>query len=167
MSYAKKIQKPNYEIVIYTIAAEMHRAGLSDVFITTAVHIAIDYQGVYDLMLMWQETEDQKERGEIIADIQDMVDEVTETNRHKKELYIRFDDLDMIAKNILAFKNNLLREVNKRCSLTELSERTGMPLPSLSRFFNTPSMPRRSTLIKIAEALNLSAVEIATEWDYE
>jgi transcriptional regulator with XRE-family HTH domain len=73
----------------------------------------------------------------------------------------------MIAKNILAFKNNLLREVNKRCSLTELSERTGMPLPSLSRFFNTPSMPRRSTLIKIAEALNLSAVEIATDWDYE
>ena len=167
MSYAKKIQTPNPKIIIYTIAATMHQADLSDAFITTAVHVATDYQGVYDLMLMWQEAEDPKERDEIIADIQDMMDEVTETNRHKKERYIRFDDLDMIAKNILSFKNNLLREVNKRCSLTELSERTGMPLPSLSRFFNTPSMPRRSTLIKIAEALHLSAVEIATDWDYE
>jgi DNA-binding phage protein len=44
--------------------------------------------------------------------------------------------------------------------ITKLAERTGIPQPSLSRFFNSVSMPRKSTLLKIAEALNLTQLEI-------
>jgi len=39
--------------------------------------------------------------------------------------------------------------------LNKLAEITKIPRPSLSRFFNTPSFPRRSTLEKIAQALDL------------
>jgi transcriptional regulator with XRE-family HTH domain len=54
--------------------------------------------------------------------------------------------------------------VEKKSSLKELSKLTGIPQPSLSRFFSSGSMPRRTTLLKIAHALKLDAVTIATEW---
>jgi DNA-binding phage protein len=131
------------------------------------VAVARDYEGVYDLMMMWSEVLDTAERDEIVADIQDMIDECSEPVGPRKERYVRFDDLDWIANNIMKFKDNLRREVDTQgMTLTQLAERTGMPLPSLSRFFNNASMPRRATLLKIAEALDLSAVEIATDWDY-
>ena len=54
--------------------------------------------------------------------------------------------------------------VDTKGGISKLSELTGIPQPSLSRFFYSASMPKRITLLKIAKALNLSQVEIATEW---
>jgi len=54
--------------------------------------------------------------------------------------------------------------VDKKGGIKKLSTLTGIPQPSLSRFFGSSSMPRRNTLFKIATALNLSGVQIATEW---
>ena len=81
-----------------------------------------------------------------------------------KAAYIRFDDLESIAKDVRKVKNELLMTVNQRGGITQLSRLTGIPQPSLSRFFNTNSMPRRGALLKIAKALDSSAVQIATEW---
>ena len=156
------------QVDLYVVAAQMRQAGLPDVFISGAVEVASRYRGARELMMMWHELEEtSQERDEVVADLQEMLEAYQHPTGHKQERYVRFDDLESVAEDIMAFKNGLLQEVNKQCTLTELSERTGMPLPSLSRFFNTPSMPRRSTLLKIGEALNLSAVEVATQWDYE
>ena len=54
--------------------------------------------------------------------------------------------------------------VDKNGGLKKLAELTEIPQPSLSRFFGNATMPRRTTLLKIARALNLSQIEIATEW---
>jgi DNA-binding phage protein len=54
--------------------------------------------------------------------------------------------------------------VTKHGGISKLSDLTGIPQPSLSRFFNSSSMPRRTTLLKIAKALKLDAVKTATEW---
>ncbi|NJL26013.1 MAG: helix-turn-helix transcriptional regulator [Calothrix sp. SM1_5_4] len=54
--------------------------------------------------------------------------------------------------------------VDKNGGIKKLAELTGIPQPSLSRFFGGATMPRRATLLKIARALNLSQIEIATEW---
>ena len=154
------------QVDLYAIATEMREAGLSDSFIAGAVDAAREYQGIHDLMMMWAETEG-GEKDEIVADIQDLIDEVADQRGVVEERYVRFDDLERIAEDIRGFKNGLLRILDERdWTLTDLAERTGMPLPSLSRFFNTTSMPRRRTLLRIAEALELSAVEVATDWDY-
>jgi DNA-binding phage protein len=146
----------------------VREAGLSAKFVADAVDVGREYLGVYELMVMWAETEDGEERQALVADIQDMIDECRSEPGHKKERYVEFTDLDAISENIREFKDSLRLEVENRCdSLRELSDKTGMPVSSLSRFFNSASMPRRSTLLKIADALDMSAVEISTDWSYE
>jgi DNA-binding phage protein len=92
-----------------------------------------------------------------------MIDDCTKQEK-EEGAYIRFNDLEAVAKDIRAFKDSLLEEVDKAGGVKHLSELTGIPQPSLSRFFNSTSMPRRSTLLKIAKGLKLDAVKIGTQW---
>jgi DNA-binding phage protein len=112
---------------------------------------------------MWSDETDQAERDEIIADIQELIIDCRQTE--KVELpYIEFDDLDAIRENIRAFKSSLLYIVEENGGLSELSKKTNIPQPSLSRLFNSDSMPHRLTLLKIAKALNLNAIPLSTPW---
>jgi DNA-binding phage protein len=79
-------------------------------------------------------------------------------------VYVRFDDLDQIAADVRKFKDSLRTLVDERGGIGKLAALTAIPQPSLSRFFNTSAMPRRTTLQKIARALGLSQIQIATEW---
>lgn len=151
----------NVELI--EIGHQMNQAGLSEEFIAAAVQVAFEYEGVYDLMMMWSEETDETERNEIVADIQDMIDECSQKEKIEGT-YVRFDDLDQIAKHIRTFKDHLRIVVEEHGGIKKLSELTGIPQPSLSRFFNSNTMPRRVTLLKIARALNLSQIQIATEW---
>jgi DNA-binding phage protein len=98
-----------------------------------------------------------------VADIQKMIQDCEQQDQ-KEAPYIRFNDLEAVGKNIRAFKDSLLHTVTENGGIKHLSELTHIPQPSLSRFFNSASMPHRSTLLKIAKALKLDAVKIATEW---
>lgn len=148
---------------IIEIAHAMIQSGLPKPLIVDAVRTAYEFEGVYDLMKMWLEETDDHERDEVIADIQDLIEDCGQ-NEKIEGTYIRFDDLDMIAKNIRSFKDNLRIIVDQNGGVGKLANLTGIPQPSLSRFFESASMPRRATLLKIAKALNLSQVQIATEW---
>jgi DNA-binding phage protein len=101
--------------------------------------------------------------GRYTSDIQELIDDCGQQEKIG-DVYMRFDDLEGIAKNIRAFKDNLRALVDKNGGLKPLSEATGIPQPSLSRFFNSAARPRRTTLHKIAKALKLSQVQIATKW---
>ena len=151
------------QIKLFFIATKMKKSGLSDSFIVNAVRTALEFEGVADLMFIWAEEKDEKEKEEVIADIQDMIDDCEQKDR-REELYIKFNDLDAIAKNIRAFKDTLYQKVIERGGITKLAESTGIPQPSLSRFFNTGAMPRRSTVLIIAKALNLDGIEIDKRW---
>lgn len=70
-------------------------------------------------MVLWAEASDEEEKGEIIADIQEEIDQFEELPR---------------------------KVVEKHGGINELSRLSGIPQPSLSRFFNSASMPRRTTL---------------------
>lgn len=155
--------KPEWSVELFEIAMQMKQAGLADKFITEAVNTAQEFEGVYDLMVMWRDESDPKERDEVVADIQDMIDDTAQRER-SEAVYVQFNDLEAIARDIRKFKDALLLLVNQRGSVTQLAEMTGIPQPSLSRFFNTNSMPRRVTLLKIAKALDLDAVQIASGW---
>ena len=60
---------------VYQIASKMAETGLSKDFIADAAKMALEYEGVHDLMVLGEIEIEQSERNEIIADIQDMVDE--------------------------------------------------------------------------------------------
>jgi DNA-binding phage protein len=153
------------KVRLYEIATMMKQSGLEDKFIANAVEIGLYYEGVYDLFELWAEEEDQNEKDQIISDIHEEISEYKEQPKEPvKKPYIRYTDLDLIAKDIQGFKAHLKTVVDKWGGVTKLAKETGIPQPSLSRFFNSSSMPRRTTLYKIAEALNLSEKEIITDW---
>jgi len=153
------------KVELYKIAALMDQQGLSKSFIAHAVRIAEYYEGAYDLFVLWSEEEESKEKDHIIADLQEQIDEFMEQPKvPTKKPYISFNDLDIIAKDVRGFKAHVKSLVDKWGGVTKLARVTGIPQPSLSRFFNSASMPRRTTLYKIAEALQLSEKEIITDW---
>ena len=151
------------QMKLFEIATKMKKSGLADDFIVAAVKTALKFEGVADLMYLWIDEDDRKERDEIIADLQDMMDACNQKEK-SEEIYIKFNDLDAIAKNIRVFKDSLYQEVMSRGGISKLSELTGIPQPSLSRFFNSNAMPRRSTVLKIAKALNLDEIKIDILW---
>lgn len=151
------------QVKLIFIATKMLKAGLANSFVVNALQAAFDFEGVADLMHLWAEEKSQKERDEIVADIQDMIDACSQKEK-SEEMYIRFNDLDEIAKNIRGFKDSLYQIVMERGGITKLSELTGIPQPSLSRFFNSNSMPRRATVLAIAKALNLDSLRIDLKW---
>ena len=154
---------PDIKVEIVEIGHQMNTAGLPKEFIAAAVSTAFEFEGVYDLLRMWADESDEKEKNEVIADIQEMIGDCNQQEK-VEGVYVRFDDLDGIAANIRVFKDNLRALVDQNGGVKKLSEMTGIPQPSLSRFFNSASMPRRAMLNKIARALKLSQVQIATEW---
>lgn len=153
------------KVRVYQIAADMKNAGLSSSFIAGAVKLAEYYEGAYDLFELWASEEDQEEKDQIVSDLQDEIDEYAEQPKEPlKKPYITYNDLELIAKDVMSFKAHLKTMVDQWGGISKLAKETGIPQPSLSRFFKTASMPRRTTLYKIADALNLSEKEIITDW---
>jgi len=153
----------DFKMEMIEVAHKMHQEGLPSLFVTSAVETAFEFEGVYNLMKMWAEETDQDEKDETISEIQNLIDDCAQKDKIEGA-YIRFDDLSSISKDIRAFKDSLRSIVDQKGGIGTLCELTGIPQPSLSRFFSSTSMPRRTTLLKIAKALKLSQVQIATEW---
>ena len=150
---------------VYAVATLMRTCNLTPDFIDAAVQRARNYEGTVDLMLMWRDEQNPEEQDAIIADIQEAIDDGIESpSRVSQRPYVRFENLEGIAQKIQAFKQGLRNKVDEWGGVSQLAMATGIPQPSLSRFFNSTSMPRRTTLYKIANALNLSEDEIATDW---
>jgi DNA-binding phage protein len=157
------VLESNRQVELFEIGVKMKQQKISADFIAAAVRTAIEFEGVFDLMKMWEAETDKKERAEIIADIQDMIDDCSEQDS-SLEPFVKITDLDKISQNVLKFKDNLRLIVDQNGGVGELSALTGIPQPSLSRFFSSGSMPRRTTLIKIGRALKIDSVTMAKDW---
>lgn len=156
---------PAQKIRVYEIAVAMKKFGLQDDFITDLVEFASQYEGAYNLMEMWKSEKSQKERDEIIADLQDEIDDwKVMPKTPTKTPYIKFDDFKAISKDVVGFKKHLKTLVDRWGGVNKLARETGIPQPSLSRFFNTSTIPRRTTLYKIANAMGISEKEIFFDW---
>lgn len=157
---------------VIAILDAMKRSGLSDEFVSHLLPLAMEYDGTYELMLMWFSESEEEVCNEIIADLQGEIDEELSEpilpKRLEKEELLHFDNIEAIGKNIMQFKQALRAVVERKGGLNKLAEKTKIPRPSLSRFFNTSSLPRRSTLEKIAKALDLERntkeYELLKEW---
>ena len=147
------------------IALEMKNSGLSEEFIEQAVRLAMDLEGILDLMVIWDEEKDVLSKNEVIADLQDEIDEYLSGQKSRVEKpFVKEEKFDSIAKSIQQFKKNIRESVDAWGGVSKLAKETGIPQPSLSRFFNTSAMPRRATLLKIAKAVGLNDKDITFEW---
>lgn len=159
----RKMKSMSSSVELCEIVHEMRRSGVLEDFIVKAFKTALQYPGVADLFILWRDEADQAERDEIIADIQELVDDCQQRDI-ATSVKIQMNDLDAIAKDIRLFKDSLLEIVNEKGGITNLAKQTGIPQPSLSRFFNSNAMPRRATLLKIARALGLNEIDINSPW---
>lgn len=158
-------ENTNKDLHVLDILNEMRLARLESDFIYSLMEHCQKYEGVRDLMEMWFDETDPSERDLLVADLQESIDDIADAPKHVDERpYLRFDDLNEIRSDVLKFKQLLRLEVDRQGGISELAKRTGIPQPSLSRFFTSPSMPRRTTLFKIAKALHLSESSIGFKW---
>ena len=71
---------------------------------------------------------------------------------------------DQVWARIRDFKERLRERVDRWGGINKLARETGIPQSSLSRMFASGSMPRRTTLYKIANAVGLDETAIAFDW---
>ena len=147
------------------IASAMVKADLDFDWVVAVEQLAKTDQGTFDLMKLWQDTKDKDTRTEIVADLQDALDDYADapsepTQRPK----IPFDDLAAVTRKILAEKRKIRDLIDRHGGVTAVAKKTGIPQPSLSRMLNSASMPRRSTLYKIAVALGIPESQVVMEW---
>lgn len=155
----------NKDLHVLDILNEMRREGLESVFICSLMEHCQRYEGLRDLMQMWFEQTNSQERAKVIIDLQEAVDDITNAPQNPEERpYLRYDDIDEIKHDVIEFKKLLRKEVDRQGGISDLARKTGIPQPSLSRFFSSASMPRRTTLYKIAKALNLPESAIGFKW---
>lgn len=69
------------KVELIEIGHKMNQTGLSKPFIAAAVETAFEFEGVYDLMKMWSEEEEPAEREEIVADIQDLINDCAQKEK--------------------------------------------------------------------------------------
>lgn len=156
---------PDAHVEIYKIATKMDAQGLSKQFISDAVKLALEYEGAFDLMKLWSAEEDTASKEEIIANLQEEIDDNEDKPLQVLEKpKISYTELGNVAQKIVAFKTALKKKVDARGGITELARKTGMHQSSLSRFFNSAAMPRRITLYKIAKAMDLKEEDIAFDY---
>lgn len=156
---------PKQVMKLASIMVEMKEAGLAQNFIVEASELARNDQGVFDLMALWHGTKDDSEKDEIVADIQESLDDYRDAPPAPlKKPYIKFEKLGDVAQEVMAKKAKLRDIIDRHGGVSAVAQKTGIPQPSLSRMLNSPSMPRRSTLYRIANALNLPEADIVSEW---
>ena len=156
---------PSDDLHVLDILNEMRHKGIEHAFIRSLMENCQRYEGLRNLMELWCEETNCTERDKIIADLQESLDDIENApSKPEEKPYLHFDSLEEIRKDVMAFKENLRAEVDRKGGLSELARKTGIPQPSLSRFFASASMPRRTTLFKIAKALHLPETAIGFKW---
>lgn len=161
--YQREVRSSTNKVALSEIEHKMQIEKLPDSFISAALKTAEEYEGVFDLLQLWLYEDTMEERDEIIADIQDLIDDC-QLNAKEEVLNININDLEWISKSIRKFKDSLLSIVDQNGGISHLAELTEIPQPSLARFFSSNAMPRQMTFLKIAKALNLNTDEINFPW---
>jgi DNA-binding phage protein len=165
MNYSQPQEESNNDLHVLDILNEMRHQGLKSAFICSLMENCQRYTGLKDLMEMWFEETDSGEKDKIIADLQESLDDIENApQKPENRPYLGFDDLEEIKIDVIAFKKRLRAEVDRQGGISNLARKAGIPQASLSRFFTSASMPRRTTLFKIAKALNLPETAIGIKW---
>jgi hypothetical protein len=158
-----------HEEIIEEIYKKMLLSNLPAVFVDRTAKLAREYEGIFDLMYMWNEELSDEEKDEIIADIQDLLDD---EEREPPEYIIDFSKVDCdvienIIVSLLMWKAYIKMCINKSdWGLDRLSVETGIPIAALNRCFNinTKSLIKYGMFKKIIKVLKLDNLDFV--YDY-
>jgi len=89
------------QVRLFDIAHEMNLAGLAASLVACAVRVASEYEGAADLLVLWSEEKQAHERDAIVADLQEMIDEVAEVSVVTETPRVGFDEFGAIAKQVI------------------------------------------------------------------
>ncbi|MEB3196521.1 MAG: hypothetical protein VKP62_04890 [Candidatus Sericytochromatia bacterium] len=145
------------------ICNEMLAAGLPKRFAITAMAKAVRYEGLRHLLQMWREETDSSLRDDIVADLAELLEDL-ETDGIVERPSLRHRDVDSLITDVRAFKDALRCVVDRCGGISWLAERSRIPQPSLSRFFNSTALPQRGTLLKLREALTPEGTALIEGW---
>ena len=168
MTTANAAAKDSHSRIMHAakIAHAMRENELPSAFILNAfLLVTQDVRSAYDLMALWEDAEESKvDKDEAVADIQELLDDIESRIQKTQKPYIRFERLSDVGNKVKGYKAKLREIIDRNGGVTRIAELSGIPQPSLSRMLNSASMPRRTTLYKIANALQLPETDIVTEF---
>jgi len=140
------------------------QTNLDKEFLLGVLELAKERTPFYKMLDLWSQSS-LEERAEIIADLEEMFEDYKNRPSSPVELpYVPMEKLSSIAREIVAYKSFLKAKVKEHGGVTEIARKCGIAQPSLSRFLNSGTLPRKSTLEKLAKALKLTQKEMSFEW---
>ena len=148
---------------LITIGEEMQQADLPHEFISSAINFASQYEGIGDLIFLWHEEKSSEERKEIIADIQELLDDCSIDNKEEFNSSL-LKNINQLETQLHMLKEKLDGLIQKQGGVSELSRKTSIPSEYLNRLLTTNCIPRRPSLLKIARALQLEEDSVDLFW---
>src|SRR5689334_13521189 len=96
---------PGKDLHILDILNEMRNQCIPATFIYSLMESCQRYEGIRDLMQMWFEEMDAKEKDKIITDLQECLNDIADLPQKSEERpYLRYHDLDKVKNDVLEFK---------------------------------------------------------------
>jgi hypothetical protein len=146
-------------------AVRMENEGHPSEFVSRVLRLAQSDQGVFELMELWAEADAQEERDKLVVALEEAIaDEGDLQDGTQRRPKIPFDTFDEVTRRILEHKRRLRELIDRHGGVSEVARKSGIPQPSLSRMLSSGSMPRRTTLYRIARALDVAESEIVGEF---
>ena len=155
MSFA--LLKPDETVTICKIASEMAEAKLPAQFIAKAVQVAIESKSGLDILLLWEEADTQDFKNRVVILLEKFFTDLEDFEATKTyEANIKSEnEIDELTQKVLDYKKWLREVVNKWGGISKLSKTIGVSQPSISDFFRSASIPKKVTVDKIVNAINL------------
>ncbi len=149
------------------ILADMKAAGLPEGFLDQLATFARESEPLVEMMEVWAGGETGDDRDDTVVHLQAMIHELEDaiSGAIGSGPKIPFDTLQgRVLPSVQQHKQRLRDLIDRHGGVSAVARKAGIPQPSLSRMLNDGSRPRRATLYKIAEALDVDESEIVGEY---
>ena len=158
--------KPDEIITICKIAAEMAKAKLPSEFIARTVKVAWESKSGFDILLLWQDADTQEFKDKVVLLLEKFFEDLEdfETTKTYEDPIKSEQELDELTQKIMDYKKWLRSVVDKWGGVSKLAKTIGVSQPSMSDFFRSASVPKKVTVDKIANVLNLHDEKIYPDW---
>lgn len=137
----------------------MRAAGLPRWWADAVIELAHESEGVAELVESWCTAETDEDRQDCIELLQGCLDD-REPPAVPSKLITSHRQLDAEVVEHRAYKARLRAIVESHGGVSEVARRADMPQPSLSRLLTGGGDPRRSTLQRLADAMEVDIAQL-------
>ena len=144
---------------VFATAQRMEERGLPRAFIVDVLRESLSSDGMYDLLLLWDEAPTEKDRQAVVADLADLL--LDREPPLEQPVIRNASDVERHMAAVGQWKHRLRQVIDRNGGVSQVARRAQMAQPSLSRLLRSTSIPRASTIKRLARALGLHTTEIA------